>query len=234
VPVAPEIPTPTQRSREGEAGEDAALSQAWWRPQRDSNPFVSLLKYNEIKSLPTEQGSKKRPTSAPRGDLRPTSPVSSLSLLEALDAGALDVVRGTGRRSRGRDRSEAEVRLRRGRRPVLAVQGALEEDVPLQDRRHALFTHDCLGAIDENVAAVIFHLEVDSGRCLELSGVAGRTRSINGLDDHVHRLGAIRPVPTRPHVLEDDLIGVDVLDLAEAVGTRCGHRSWRGRRCGRR
>ena len=60
----------TPRRRNGEAGEDAALSQAWWRPQRDSNPYGSWLKCNGIKWLPTKQGSKIRPTSAPRGPMR--------------------------------------------------------------------------------------------------------------------------------------------------------------------
>ena len=140
------------------------------------------------------------------------------ALLEALDADGLDVVRDARRRRpRGRNRTEGEVRARRRHRPVLAVQGGLDHDIPLHnDRTARALAHDSLAVIDENVAGIIDHPEVDYRRIRELSRFTGCWQIVHGADGHVY-LHILRPPP-----LEDDLIRIDVRHLAEAVGGHDG------------
>jgi hypothetical protein len=86
------------------------------------------------------------------------------SLRGALEPDGLYVIRLAGDRYRGRDIAGG-VRRRRYLR-VRAVQRALNEDVPTLGRRDPVpgFAHGELRAVDEDVAVVVDHQEVDQRR----------------------------------------------------------------------
>ncbi len=144
----------------------------------------------------------------------------------------LDVVSGAGRRSGGRDHARGQPGTG-GHSRILAIQGTLEENFPVQLVRTSV-AHDDLGAVDQYVTVVVDHLEVDSHRPRVLARVASCPGGVHGAEMNRHLPGRGRTLPARGDLRERGRIRVDVRHLTETV-KRARRRSRRGcRRRGRR